>query len=527
MAAATLIVTALSIFSLYTAAIDQHRLRLTELAGSQARLIEAIVQLDSRKTGAIDFDAALDVVAAAHSEFTGFGDSGEFALAQRVDDQIVFLIRRDHDDSAGLTSIPYHGDWAEPMQRALEGRSGIMVGLDYRGAEVLAAYEPVAILELGLVAKVDMAEIQAPFLRAAVLALIAAVLVIFTASQLFFRVSRPILAAIDQQAATFLTLAETSLEGIILANKGGEIQFANPAAEKLFGYRKDELLGQKVNCLMPPDRAREHDGYMQRYLQSGIPHIVGTGRQLIAMRKDGSRFPIYLSIGDIDVDHVRLFAGVILDLSEQQQLQREILEVPVREQRRIGQELHDGLGQQLTGLGMLATSLLNKASKPEHELAGKLAAGLQEAIAQVRALSRGLMPVDIETEGFASALQNLVTGVRGHSNISVRLRIHDRIEISDSFTAMHLYRMAQEAINNALKHADADRIEVELGLADRRGYLTISDNGIGILPQAADNGGLGLRIMRQRCGMIDAELDIDSSPEDGTRVQCRFPVDNG
>ncbi len=527
MAAATLIVTALSIFSLYSAAIDQHRLRLTELASSQARLIEAIAQLDSRQTGAIDFDAALDKVAVAHAEFKGFGDSGEFALAQRIGDQIVFLIRREHNDSAGLTSIPYHGEWAEPMQRALEGRSGIMVGLDYRGAEVLAAYEPVAILELGLVAKIDLAEIRAPFLRATVLALAAAVLVIFTASQLFFRVSRPIMAAIDQQAETFLTLAETAFEGIILADRRGEIQFANRAAEKLFGYRKDELLGQRVNCLMPPDRAREHDSYMQRYLQTGIPHIVGTGRQLVAMRKDGSRFPIYLSIGDIDVDQVRLFAGVILDLSEQQQLQREILEVPVREQRRIGQELHDGLGQQLTGLGMLATSLLNKASKPEHELAGQLATGLQEAIAQVRALSRGLMPVDIDTDGFVSALQNLVTSIRAHSNVSVRLRISDRIEISDSFAAMHLYRLAQEAINNAIKHASADRIEVELELVDQRGHLTISDNGVGIPDLSAGNDGLGLRIMRQRCGMIDAELDINSSEESGTQIQCRFPVDNG
>ncbi len=164
-------------------------------------------------------------------------------------------------------------------------------------------------------------------------------------------------------------------------------------------------------------------------------------------------------------------------MSEQQQLQREILEIPVSEQRRIGQELHDGLGQQLTGLGLLATSLLNKASKPEHELATKLAHGLREAVSQVRALSRGLMPVDIDAEGFTTALENLVKEIRSHSEYPVFLTLNERIRILDNSSAMHLYRVAQEALNNAIKHANASRIEVSVGLVGNRGCLAIRDNG--------------------------------------------------
>ena len=312
----------------------------------------------------------------------------------------------------------------------------------------------------------------------------------------------------------------------MLANTEGMIQFVNPALERLFGYKHGELIGQTVKRLMPPEHSLAHDGYMKNYLQSGIPKIIGSGRQLTAVRKDGSRFPIYLSLGDINTSHARLFAGVIMDISEQQQLQREILEIPVSEQRRIGQELHDGLGQQLTGLGLLATSLLNKASKPEHELASKLASGLQDAISQVRALSRGLMPVDIDAEGFMNSVQNLIADIRSQSDVSILLNIKDRVKISDNSSAIHLYRIVQEAINNAIKHADAGKIEIGMGIEGARGCLLVRDDGRGLDVTPEKSSGLGLRIMQHRCGLIDAELQITSSPEAGTEIKCYFPIEN-
>ena len=529
MAAATLLVSTLTIISLYNTAIEQHRLRLLETVKSQARLIESIAQFESLES---EDDApeqaemaTLEKVAAAHSEFEGFGQSGEFVLARRQDEQIVFVLSLRHLTTETPRPIPFDGDWAEPMRRALSGQSGILVGFDYRGAEVLAAHEPLSVFGLGLVAKMDTREVRRPFIRAGLIAICGAMLIIFIASRLFFRISVPLQQAIDQQAETFKTLAETSREGIILADTRGDIQFVNPAALALFGYRRSELIDQNVRILMPPEHSTAHDGYMKNYLQTGVPRIIGTGRQLTAVRKDGSRFPIYLSIGDINTSHVRLFAGVIMDISEQQQLQREILEIPVNEQRRVGQELHDGLGQHLTGLGLLATSLLNKASKPEHELATKLARGLQEAISQVRALSKGLMPVDIDAEGFMSSLENLIGDIHSQSDIDLQLNIETRVPISDNTIAMHLYRITQEAINNAIKHADADKIEVRLGVDGNRGYLAIRDNGRGF-DARPDDDGLGLRIMRHRCGLIDAELQIRSVPGDGSEIKCYFPTEN-
>ena len=277
---------------------------------------------------------------------------------------------------------------------------------------------------------------------------------------------------------------------------------------------------------MPQEQAAAHDGYMRRYLQTGFARIIGSGRQLVAVRKNGTRFPIYLSIGDIRTRQVRLFAGVILDMSEQQQLQREILEIPVSEQRRIGQELHDGLGQQLTGLGLLATSLVNKASKPEHELATRLAQGLQEAVSQVRALSRGLIPVDVDADGFINSLQVLVREIRNVSNIDIELTINERIHILDNSSALHLYRIAQEALNNAIKHSGATQINVTIGLEESRGCLTIRDNGRGFDDTPGRRQGLGLRIMQYRCGLIDAELQIRSSSEGDTEVKCYFLIES-
>ncbi len=528
MAAATLVVSALSISSLYLAAVEQHRLRLGEVAESQARMIETIAEFDRRASGAGSAAAqaaTLEKLSYAHREFEGFGDSGEFVLARRNGDTIEFVLSRRHESAATPRPIPFDGDWAEPMRRALAGESGVIAALDYRGVRVLAAYEPISILDLGLVAKIDIAEIRAPFVHAGFISIALAVLVIFIASRVFFRVSAPIQQAIDQHAETFLTLAETTREGVILADTRGRIEFVNPAAERLFGYRHGELIGEPLTRLMPPEHASAHDGYVRNYLQTGVGKIIGIGRQLTAKRKDGTRFPIYLSIGDIRTSSARLFAGVILDMSEQQQLQREILQIPVSEQRRIGQELHDGLGQHLTGLGLLATSLLNKASKPEHDLARRLASGLQEAISQVRALSRGLMPFEIEASGFIRSLQSLIDEIRAHSRVSIRLLIDEPVQITDNDCAMHLYRIAQEAINNALKHGEASHIEVRLGIEGNRGFLAIRDDGRGFDHQRVHSDGLGLRIMQHRCGLIDAQFTLATSPGEGTGIICYFPIE--
>ncbi len=528
MAFTSLIVGAISIATLYQTAVDQHRLRLIESVKSQARLIESIASFNAFKNGsktASDWQKiTLQQIQNAHSQFKGFGETGEYTMARLSGDNIEFVLRHRHKGLDARRSIPYQGEWAQPMRLALEGNSGTTIGLDYRGQTVLAAYEPVAILNLGLTAKIDLSEIRAPFIQTGLIALAIGLVIIVVASRLFFRIAQPITQQIEQQAETFRTLAETALEGIILINTKGIIQYVNPSIEAMFGYPQGDLPGQSVNRLMSRSMRERHDRFINNYLDSGVGKIVGTGSQLIGQRKNGSQFPFYISIGDINLQHTRLFAGVITNLSEQQRLQREIMEVPVREQRRIGQELHDGIGQQLTGLGMLATSLVNKASKPEYQLATQLATGLQETLSQVRKLSRGLVPIEIDAAGFNQALQNLADEFRRQSHIPVTVNIREEIEFTDNDLVMHIYRIVQEALNNAIKHASASDIRVNIGIDGEDCLLEIIDNGKGI-PHEKDNfDGLGLSIMKYRCSLFEGKLDVDTVGAKGTRVCCRFPV---
>ncbi|MHC4916238.1 MAG: PAS domain S-box protein, partial [Planctomycetota bacterium] len=193
----------ISIFVLYEAAMAQQRERLVETVRSRARLMEAVARFDARHSaedvsgGA--FGATLIQVREAHERFRGFGRTGEFTLARREGDQIVFLLRHRHYDLEKPRPVAFSAKLAEPMRRALSGQSGTVVGLDYRGETVLAAYEPVAELNLGVVAKIDLAEVRAPFIRAGAAVAGIAALVILVGAALFLKVSNPLIHRLESQ----------------------------------------------------------------------------------------------------------------------------------------------------------------------------------------------------------------------------------------------------------------------------------------------------------------------------------------
>ncbi len=222
---------------LYRTAFEEERARLVETAESRARLIEAIARFDavySHDYPGGPGPATISKVVDAHKNFKGFGETGEFTLARREGEKIVFLLsHRHHDHDQGhqdydpdkLNPIPFDSELAEPMRRALSGESGSLVGLDYRGETVLAAYEPVAVLDLGIVAKIDLAEVRAPFIRAAAAAAAAGFFVLVAGAALFFRISDPIIKR--------LKVYSEELEGLVsarvadLAEENTELQADN------------------------------------------------------------------------------------------------------------------------------------------------------------------------------------------------------------------------------------------------------------------------------------------------------------
>jgi hypothetical protein len=201
MVAVSLSAASIAMYVLYRAAFEGHKARLQEVVLSRARLIEAVGRFDARFSGG-GFpggarEATLSQVVEAHENFPGFGETGEFTLARREGDEIVWLLRHRHGDLEAPSPIPLATELAEPMRRALRGESGTIVGLDYRGAEVLAAYEFIAELGWGVVAKIDVREIREPFLRAGLLVAGMALLVIGVGVGFILRVTAPLIRRLE------------------------------------------------------------------------------------------------------------------------------------------------------------------------------------------------------------------------------------------------------------------------------------------------------------------------------------------
>jgi hypothetical protein len=199
------VVGASTICVLYHTALDQGRSRLQETARSLARLIEAVSRFD--QVHSTDYpagarQATIDQIRDAHASYEGFGKTGEITLSRREGDQIVFLLSHRHHDLDEPQPVPWTSELAEPMRHALSGESGTIIGLDYRGALVLAAHEPVQELDLGIVAKIDLAEIRAPFVRAGILSALIAIPVILAGVLLFLRITNPILQDLRRTVAS-------------------------------------------------------------------------------------------------------------------------------------------------------------------------------------------------------------------------------------------------------------------------------------------------------------------------------------
>ena len=360
------------------------------------------------------------------------------------------------------------------------------------------------------------------------------------------------LDALRQSEERIRTILKTASDAIITINNQGLIDSVNQSTEAIFGYTNEELVGKNVSMLMPLPFGREHDGYIQRFLTTGEPHIIGVGREVVCRRKNGSTFPADLAVSQ--VNHLGLFTGILRDVSALKEMQRHVLDIASEEQRRIGIELHDGTQQELTGLSLYANALQETLQTgvridPEgaslwqfkrvdferlQHTAVLLTKRLAETNEHVRALAHGIMPVQIDAEGLRSALEELAASISLHKGIQCRFAYDGEVTIPDNTTATHLYRIAQEAVNNALRHGEADRMRIFLSQLQDRIALEVSDNGVGIESEAAlrdgaasTGMGMGMRTMRYRASLIGGRVQIGAGPEGGTVVRCELLKDGG
>ncbi|HEY1922872.1 MAG TPA: PAS domain S-box protein [Tepidisphaeraceae bacterium] len=329
--------------------------------------------------------------------------------------------------------------------------------------------------------------------------------------------------ALHESAAKTTAILTTMVDAVVTIDERGTIDSFNPAAERLFGYTSSEVAGTNVKLLMPEPYHSEHDEYLHNYVRTGKAKIIGIGREVVGRRKDGSIFPMDLAVSEMFLGDRRFFAGIVRDLTDRKRMERQVLEISDREQSRIGQDLHDGLGQQLAGIGFLSKSLeqrLTKKKSAEAADARQIADLVSEAIAQARGMAHGLHPVDMSATGLMSALKELASTVEHTFRIDCSFTCAKPVLLSDGAVAMHLYRIAQEAVNNAIKHGEAKHIQIVLNRDGDTIAFSVRDDGIGIPDALPEKKGMGLQTMRYRAALIGATLSILKAPSGGTRVEC-------
>jgi PAS domain S-box-containing protein len=326
------------------------------------------------------------------------------------------------------------------------------------------------------------------------------------------------------------SIVESSDDAILGKSLDGKITSWNSGAQQIYGYTAAEVVGRDVGFLMQPAE-REKLGAALDRLSCG-ERIESF--ETVRVRKDGTPFHVSMTLSSVkdSEGHVIGASAIERDITARRRLEQEVLRIGERERRRIGQDLHDGLGQHLTGIAFLGKSLQHRletkaaAESPvnyhEAREAEQIADLVQQAIGQTRALARGLHPVEQSAGGLTAALQDLAQRVEAVFRINCRLNCQKPLMVPDDETATHLYRIAQEAVNNAVKYAQCESIEIAIECSESEIRLSITDDGIGI-PEAGVSSatpGLGLRIMRYRAKMINGSLNISRGPNGGTVVTC-------
>jgi PAS domain S-box-containing protein len=325
-----------------------------------------------------------------------------------------------------------------------------------------------------------------------------------------------------QQEARYRAVIETAADGFWMLDSGGHLRGVNDAYVHRSGYSRRELLGMGISDLDANESMAE--------TRARIDKVIRAGSDLFETRhrtKNGKLWPVEVSTTYSDIGG-GLFFAFLRDISERKRLEREILEASTAEQERIGREIHDGIGQQLTGLTLLASSIERRLAMAGHPgeaaVVAELHTHLQAALNEARSLARGLSPVEIDPQGLAHALSHLADQVRAVSGIDCRYEGASDVQLAENVQVLHLYRLAQEAVHNAIKHGAPATVRVVLQQDADELVLTVRDDGKGIAAAPEQATGLGLHIMQYRAGIMGGRCTVGPAEGGGTLVCCKVPL---
>jgi len=373
--------------------------------------------------------------------------------------------------------------------------------------------------------------------------------------------------ALRESQARYAQLIDSAMDAIITVDADQRIVLFNPAAERMFGCPARGALGHLIDQFIPERFRAVHRKHIGEFGKRGVTNrSMGALGALSAVRADGEEFPIEASISHMEVDGHQLFTVILRDITERKRIETELetwrheLELRVEqrtvelavthkqlqaqieerkrleaeiaraiesEQLRLGQELHDGLGQQLAGMCYMMGALkvkLDRASEPNARDVQKIEKLLLQSVEQVRNLAKGFYPVELERRGLFFALREIAHTTEQSFGVRCAVRVDESDDTEPKGpTAIQLFRIAQEAVYNAIKHAKAKQITIHFATTDGQTSLIVRDDGVGLPPTVNDAKGMGLRIMDYRARMIGAQFDLRRGPNGGTIMTCSFP----
>lgn len=566
----TLTVTAITLTVLYRTSYDEQRQRLIDITKSRTRLIEAIARFDlqnTHKKAAPDIDAAyqntIEQIRAAHKKFRGFGKTGEFTMAKinHEKKEIQFILRQRHSTQTTPLSLPFNQHLAVPMKMALLGHSGTIEAIDYRGEYVLAAYEPIKIFNLGIVAKIDIKEIRKPFIDAALMVIGIVIFIATLGAVLFIKILMPLINRLNYSEQCFYQLFKNTQTPVLLVSpKTTQIIDANNAASDFYGYTSRELLSKKLQALYPDNSAEMHNHLEQTLVQNQVFH---SRHQL----SSGELRDVEITANAVELDDDVIISFVISDITEklkqakQQEKHQKNLE-QARKMEALGQ-LTGGIAHDfnnMLGVIMGYTSLsIDKIKSGSIEKIDEYLEQVLLASERAKSLIGSMMIFSRtdETQNHAIRLAPLlkenIKMMRSIIPSSISIEFH--IEDSLPATLIEPVKLQQLFMNLCVNARDAmegqGQLTIELKWYADRGdscrlcfekvhgewiELSIQDTGTGMTRETLEHifepfyttkvqgkgTGMGMPVVHGIVSEVGGHVLVDSAPGAGTKISILF-----
>jgi PAS domain S-box-containing protein len=557
------------LLSLYNAAFHVARDRLIGVADSRRHIIEAVAEFDriySRDYPGGALEATLSQLRDAQVHFPGFGETGEFLLAKLEDDRIVFLLPRRFANVEYPSSVPSDAPQVAPMRRALEGKSGTMISRGFRGVPTLSAYEPVDVYSLGIVAKLDLAEIRAPFIQAGLMAAAGGLTFVFLGTILFLQIGNPLMRQIEESERKYRSMFESAADTLLLVSGDGTILDANPAACVTYGFVREEFIGRQIRTIIHPDQHELAEKALRQAVEG-----VNFRRESVHVKKSGEYFPVDLQLSPI-LHKGRLAALLIArDITARKKAEQELQSSEAR-YRNLSETLEQTVKakvaelrqvESLAAIGRMVSVVAHEVRNPLQNI--NMGVDTLKGAKRTEQEQRGILD---EIEYGVRLLNNIVDELLDYSRperlryealpvcelvrralkmitpMPQNISIHTEAEQPEREINLDISRMIRVLINiisNAIEAMTAGGdIRIRSDFIEVKGIpmlkLTISDNGPGmeeeILRRVFEpfyttktrGTGLGLAISRKIIDAHGGTLGISSKIGEGTSVEIILPV---